>query len=62
LESVSYRGTLPQIQFETDVAASENLCNVDTGAGCAAPPIGAKVYPAQSAVHWPLQDLGGHAP
>ena len=36
----------PQIQFETDVAASENLCNVGTGAGCKAPPIGsAGFYP-----------------
>ena len=35
-----------QIQFETDVAASENLCNVGTGAGCKAPPIGsAGFYP-----------------
>ena len=35
----------PQIQFETDVAASEILCNTATGAGCTAPPIGAKFYP-----------------
>ena len=35
----------PQIQFETDVAASEALCNVATGAGCTAPPIGAQFYP-----------------
>ncbi len=36
----------PQIQFETDVAASENLCNVGTGAGCKAPPTGsAGFYP-----------------
>ena len=35
-----------QIQFETDVAASENLCNVSTGARCTAPPIGsAGFYP-----------------
>lgn len=35
-----------QIQFETDIAASENLCNVGTGAGCKAPPIGsAGFYP-----------------
>ena len=35
----------PQIQFETDVAASENLCNIATGAGCTAPPTGAQFYP-----------------
>jgi hypothetical protein len=35
----------PQIQFETDAAGSENLCNTATGAGCTAPPIGAKFYP-----------------
>jgi hypothetical protein len=34
-----------KIQFETDVAASEILCNTATGAGCTAPPIGAKFYP-----------------
>jgi hypothetical protein len=37
----------PQVQFETDVPASEQLCNVATGAGCVVPPIGApgKFYP-----------------
>ena len=35
----------PKIQFETDVAGSENDCNVTTGAGCTAPPRGAKFYP-----------------
>ena len=36
----------PQIQFESNVAASENLCNVGTGAGCKAPPTGgAGFYP-----------------
>ncbi len=35
-----------QIQFETDIAGSEALCNVVTGAGCKAPPIGsAGFYP-----------------
>ena len=34
-----------KIQFETDVAGSEILCNTATGAGCTAPPIGAKFYP-----------------
>jgi hypothetical protein len=35
----------PSIQFETDAAASESLCNVATGVRCTAPPIGAKFYP-----------------
>jgi hypothetical protein len=35
----------PEIQFETDAAGSENLCNTATGAGCTAPPISAKFYP-----------------
>ena len=35
----------PQIQFETDVAASEILCNTATGVGCTALPIGAQFYP-----------------
>jgi len=35
----------PQVQFETDVGGSSNLCNVATGAGCTAPPISAKFYP-----------------
>jgi hypothetical protein len=52
--------TYPKIQFETDVAGSENLCNVMTGVGCTAPPIGAKFYP-----FWSLSPLfggmGGHS-
>ena len=35
----------PQIQFETDIAGSEFLCNTGTGADCTAPPIGSKFYP-----------------
>jgi hypothetical protein len=35
----------PQTQFETDIAGSENLCDVATGAGCTAPPISANFYP-----------------
>jgi hypothetical protein len=35
----------PTIQYETDVGGSEILCNLMTGAGCTAPPIGAKFYP-----------------
>ena len=44
--SISYTGPLthgkpyPQIQFETDLAASEILCNTATGAGCTVPPVG----------------------
>jgi len=49
--SISYAGPLthgqpyPDIQFETNTAASEALCNVATGAGCTAPPQGAAFYP-----------------
>ena len=35
----------PQVQFETDVAGSENDCNTATGAGCTAQPHGASFYP-----------------
>ena len=35
----------PQIQFETDIAGSEFLCNTFTGLNCTAPPISAKFYP-----------------
>ena len=35
----------PQIQFETDVGASEIMCDVSTGAGCTSPPTGSKFYP-----------------
>ena len=35
----------PQMQFETNTAASEALCDVVTGNGCTAPPIGAAFYP-----------------
>jgi hypothetical protein len=35
----------PNVQFETDVAASENLCDLTNGNGCTAPPIGAHFYP-----------------
>ena len=34
-----------QIQFETNVGASEILCNTATGAGCTVPPRGSKFYP-----------------
>ncbi|GAA1555152.1 hypothetical protein GCM10009804_10030 [Kribbella hippodromi] len=35
----------PNIQFETNVAASEILCNTITGVGCTAVPKGAAFYP-----------------
>ncbi len=41
----SHGKSYPKIQFETDVAGSEANCNVTTGAGCTAPPTGAKFYP-----------------
>jgi hypothetical protein len=51
-ESIRYVGPFsangkpyPQVQFETDGPQSEELCNVQTGAGCALPPSGAKFYP-----------------
>jgi hypothetical protein len=49
--SIRYAGpftsghTYPSIQFETDTAGSQSLCDVATGSGCAAPPISAKFYP-----------------
>ncbi len=44
----------PQIQYETNVAASEILCDVGSGAGCTAPPLGSKFYP-----FWSLSSVGG---
>lgn len=35
----------PSVQFETDVAGSEQNCNVSSGGGCTAPPGGAAFYP-----------------
>ena len=35
----------PQIQFETNVGASEALCNTTTGVGCTVAPAGSKFYP-----------------
>ncbi len=37
--------TYPDVQFETDVPASEAFCNVQTGSGCTVPPVGASFYP-----------------
>ena len=42
----------PQIQFETNVGASEILCDTTTGAGCTVPPQGSKFYP-----FWSLSPL-----
>ena len=41
----------PQIQYETDVPASESLCDVTTGTGCAVKPLGSDFYP-----FWSLND------
>ena len=35
----------PQIQFETNVGASEILCDTTTGSGCTVPPQGSNFYP-----------------
>lgn len=35
----------PNIQFQTDLGASEILCDIPTGNGCTAPPLGANFYP-----------------
>ncbi|MGH3846709.1 MAG: hypothetical protein ACRDS0_35610 [Pseudonocardiaceae bacterium] len=35
----------PQIQFETNVGASEILCDTATGSGCTVPPQGSNFYP-----------------
>jgi hypothetical protein len=35
----------PSVQFETDLAGSEQDCNVSTGSGCTAPPAGSAFYP-----------------
>jgi hypothetical protein len=45
----------PNIQFETNTAASEFLCDVATGAGCTAPPQGAQFYP-----FWTLGSQSNH--
>jgi hypothetical protein len=49
--------TYPQVQFETDIGGSSNLCNTATGAGCTAPPISARFYPFWSLSA--LSSLGG---
>jgi len=47
--------TYPQVQFESDVGGSSNLCDVATGVGCTVAPISAKFYP-----FWSLSRLGSH--
>jgi len=44
--------TYPQIQFESDIGGSSNLCKPATGAGCTVPPISADFYP-----FWSLSPL-----
>jgi hypothetical protein len=50
--------TYPSIQFETDAAGSESLCNVVTGKNCLAPPLGAKFYPFFTLTNKPGQSIG----
>ena len=47
-----YFGAYRALQFETDVPSSESTCNVVTGAGCVAPPVGAQFYPFYSQLGW----------
>jgi hypothetical protein len=49
----------PQIQFETNVGGSENLCDIATGANCTVPPQGSKFYPFWSLSPQPAP-LGSH--
>ena len=49
----------PQIQFETNVGASEILCDTATGVGCTVLPIGSKFYPFWSLSPQPSA-LGSH--
>jgi hypothetical protein len=46
----------PQIQFETDAAGSEFLCNLATQFNCVVPPLGAKFYP-----FWTLTNVKGQS-
>jgi hypothetical protein len=47
----------PVIQFESDIAGSEELCNTATGLGCVVKPIGSNFYP-----FWSLSSKTGAAP
>ena len=60
--SISYAGPFttgrqpyPQVQFETDVAGSEFLCNIYNGNLCTAPPLSAAFYP-----FWTLTRRAGY--
>jgi hypothetical protein len=61
-ESFRYSGpftnghTYPQVQYESDGPASEQLCNISTGVNCVEPPVGApgKFYP-----FWSLSNKQG---
>jgi hypothetical protein len=46
----------PQIQFETDAAGSEFLCNLATQFNCVVPPLGARFYP-----FWTLTNVKGQS-
>jgi hypothetical protein len=48
----------PQIQFETDIAGSEFLCNTFNGLNCDAPPLAAKFYPYWSMTNKAGQGIG----
>jgi hypothetical protein len=50
--------TYPQIQFETDAAASEFLCNIFTGNLCQVPPLAAKFYPFFTMTNKAGQNVG----
>jgi hypothetical protein len=46
----------PQVQFETDAAGSEFLCNLATQFNCVVPPLAAKFYP-----FWSLTNVAGQS-
>jgi hypothetical protein len=48
----------PKIQYETDIAGSEFLCNIFTGLNCDAPPLSAKFYPFWTMTNKPGQGIG----
>jgi hypothetical protein len=54
--------TYPNIQFESNVGASENACNTATGAGCTNPPTGAAFYPFFSLNNLCLWNFGDNIP
>jgi hypothetical protein len=53
----------PQVQYEIDAPASEQLCNISTGTDCVVPPVGApgKFYPFWSLTNkQTLKGVTGH--